>query len=277
MTDTRTPWHAGAELLERYAAGTLDHVAQAAVETHVTGCADCRRAAASLVEQRTPVDLNKVWERVQVDIVRRPTPGAFRFLQRLGVRETDLVILRASSNLLVALAVAIIATVGFAVAAASLSSGEKELFYLAIAPLLPTLLVAGAYDTTDPLRDVADATPFSALRIALLRTVVAVLGALPLVAAMAVVPTIDASIVTWLLPSLALTLMLLTLLTWVDAPVALLAVSLSWFGALAALRMGGDPSVITGPPGQAVCAAVVLCSTVVLLNRHGLLLAVRER
>ncbi len=92
-------------------------------------------------------------------------------------------VLRASGNLVVALAVAVAASLIFALVAAQLSHDRQQLAWLTIAPLLPALLVAGAYDSTDPIRELADPTPYSKLRVALLRTLVAVLGAVPLVVA----------------------------------------------------------------------------------------------
>ena len=82
-------------------------------------------------------------------------------------------VLRASSNLLLALGIAAAAALVFALAAAQLSERSQQLAWLAVAPLLPALLVAAAYDSTDPLRELADPTPYSKLRVALLRTAVA--------------------------------------------------------------------------------------------------------
>ena len=60
------------------------------------------------------------------------------------------------------------------------------MFYAVVAPLLPAMLVAAAYDASDPTRELLDATPFSKLRIALLRTALAVAAALPVVVLMGV-------------------------------------------------------------------------------------------
>ena len=70
-----TPWHAEPELLRQYAAGRLDPVAQAAVETHVGRCAECRAGAATLVTSMPPAVLDTVWERVLVE-VRTPDAGS---------------------------------------------------------------------------------------------------------------------------------------------------------------------------------------------------------
>ena len=98
--------------------------------------------------------------------------------------------------------------------------------------------MAGAYDTTDPFRELIDATPYSKLRVALLRTLVAVLGALPLVLVMGLVPEIDMSVAAWLLPALAVASVLLVLLTWLSAAASVAAVAVVWVLAVAALRAG---------------------------------------
>lgn len=265
---TTTPWHAGPDLLRRYADGSLDDVGQAAVETHVSGCSACRLEAQALV----PADeLEATWSLVLGRVSEPPVPWPFRVLRRLGVPEADLVVLRASANLVLALAMATAAAVGFAIVAAFLRTSYQELFYLAVAPLLPAVLVAGAYDSTDPLRELSEATPASKLRVALLRTGVAVLGALPLALLMGLVPNIETSVAAWLLPSLALTMVTLVLLTWWRATVAVGVVSVTWLVVVGALRAGGELALIGGPVGQALAAAVLVLAAGVLVARLGLL------
>lgn len=53
MSNASSTWHAGPELLRHYAAGRLDPVGQAAVETHVERCAECRGEATALVTPPT--------------------------------------------------------------------------------------------------------------------------------------------------------------------------------------------------------------------------------
>ena len=276
MTDptTGTQWHAGPDLLSEYAAGRLDPVAQAAVETHVEHCAACRAETAILV---APASLAPVWDRVLVE-VRTPEPGRLtRLLRWLHVPEVDVVVLRASGNLVVALAVAVAASLGFALMAAQLSHDRQQLAWLAIAPLLPALLVAGAYDSTDPIRELAEPTPYSKLRIALLRTLVAVLGALPMVLAMALVPDIEISVAAWLLPALAIASVLLVLLTRLTAVVAVVAVAAVWLLGVSALRAGDQIDQVTAPLGQSLSLLVAIASALVLARRWGLLRPERTR
>ena len=265
-TSAATTWHAEPALLRQYAAGRLDPIAQAAVETHVERCADCRAGARALV---APVELEATWERVLVE-VRTPEPAwPIRALRRSGLPEVDLVVLRASTNLLVALGAAAAGALAFALVAARLSADRQELAWLAVAPLLPALLVAGAYDSTDPLRELAEPTPYSKLRVALLRTAVSVAGALPLVLLMSLVPNIDASVATWLLPALAIALVLLVLLTRWTAVVSVGVVSAAWLSAVGLLRNGDALDSVTQPLGQASCLLVAVGSALVLLREVG--------
>jgi hypothetical protein len=269
-----THWHAGPDLLGQYAAGRLDPVGQAAVETHLERCADCRADATAVA---SPPALETVWDRVLAE-VRTPEPGRLaRVLRRLHVAEVDVVVLRASANLVVAMAVAVTVTLGFALVAAQLSHDRQELAWLTIAPLLPALLVAGAYDSTDPIRELADATPYSKLRVALLRTLVAVLGAVPLVVAMGLVPEIDVSVVAWLLPALAVASVLLVLLTRLSAAVSVAAVAAVWVLGVAALRAGDQVDQVTAPLGQALSLLVAVASALVLARRWGLIRPERTR
>lgn len=267
-------WHAGLDLLRQYAAGRLDPVAQAAVETHVERCVQCRADTSVLV---TPAALAPVWDRVVVE-VRTPEPGRLtRLLRQLHVPEVDVVVLRASANLVVALALAILAALVFAVVAAQLSRERQEMAWLAIAPLLPALLVAGAYDSTDPVRELAEPTPYSKLRVALLRTLVGAVGALPLVLLMALVPEIDVSVASWLLPALAIALVLLVLITRMSAAVSVGSVAVVWVLGVAALRAGDQIDQVTAPLGQSLSLLVAVASALVLARRWGLLRPERTR
>ena len=234
----------------------------------------CRAAATALV---TPVSLAPVWDRVLVEVRTPDRSWPFRLLRRLAVPEVDLVVLRASTNLLLGLAVATAAALTFALVAAQLSESRQGVAWLAIAPLIPALLVAGAYDSTDPLRDLAEPTPYSKLRIALLRTVVSVVGALPLVLAMSLVPNIQASIATWLLPALAITLVLLVLITRLSAVVAVSIVAVTWLLGVAALKSGDQVQTVTEPLGQALSLLVAAAAALVLVHQLGALQPERRR
>lgn len=220
-------WHIGEPTWRAYAAGRLDAAAEAAVETHVTACPECRAGARALVPAPEPL-----WQAVHAEITRPRLPRPLRALRRLGVPEDDLVVLASAGDLLLSWSVAVGAAVVCAVvtglAPVSVPGGPDAVF-LVLAPLIPVLAVVATYDATDPFREVTEASPFSKLRLALLRTSAALTAAVPLTVAVAlIVPSLQGSFATWLLPGLALTVATLVLLTWLTAWIACGVTSAAW-------------------------------------------------
>jgi hypothetical protein len=260
-------WHLEQHTWEAYAAGRLDPVVEASVEAHVTGCAQCRDAARSAI---TPAQTTAVWDAVRTSIAQPALPAPLRLLSRLGVPTHDLVVVSAADSLLVPWA----AAVGFAVlttclvALAGLSPANQDAAFLALAPLVPVLAVAMAYDALDPLREICLTTPYSKLRLALLRATATLAVALPATLVLGlVVPGMQDIAFAWLLPSLGLTSGLLVLLTWLEAPLAGAVVAGSWVGLVVVLRSGWDVLVLTSAPAQLACVALVLLLAAMLLVR----------
>lgn len=261
---TTHPWHAGPELLEAYADGRLDDVGLAAVETHLTRCPACRADATDLVPR---ADLDPVWEGIAVGLATgegAPT----RLLRRLGVRDTDIVVLRASADLVVPFAIALATAVCFATLGGFLRPDLQQSLALLVAPLLPALMVAGAYDATDPLRELTEATAASKLRVALLRTSLAALSALPLTVLVGLVPQVG-GIGLWLLPAVAVSTTTLALLTRFEAPVSLGVVTVAWLLVVGTLRATGSTPDVTSALGQVSFAVATVVAATVLVHRLG--------
>jgi hypothetical protein len=259
-------WHVDDRVWQAYVGGRLDPVAEASVDTHVAGCVDCRAAARGHVPAGTA---DQVWAGVHATITTPRPPLALRLLQRLGMRSDDLVVLSGADSLLVPWAVA----VGFAIVCAclvglaGLSPANQDAVFLAMAPLVPVLAVVAAYDALDPLRELAAPTPYSKLRLALLRAAASLAVALPATAAIGmVVPGMQALAWVWLAPSFGLTVGALVLLTWWEAPVAGAMVSLLWVSAVVIVRTGGSVDALTAPAVQVAFAVsgIVLAAGLVL-------------
>ena len=260
-----TGWHLSPELLGRYAAGTLDLGPQAAVEAHIIVCPDCLGLASAAAPRDT---LDQVWQSVVTATARPAMPWPLRLLQRLGLAETDAVILRASSSLYRPWLLSVVGAFVFGVAGSMLPAAEQRAFYLLIAPLLPAITVAAAYDSTDPIRELAVATPYSKLRIALLRTVFAVTVALPVVLVGGLVlPFVGAEAFAWLLPALTLTLLALTLLTWWTATAAAGTVAAVWLLVVGLLRTADQLAAVDTPVAQLAFATAALLALAVLTIR----------
>jgi hypothetical protein len=260
-------WHVETPVWEAYVAGRLDAAAEASVDTHVVACPACRAQATSVVPGETR---EAVWAAVREQITVSPEPLAPRLLRRLGVPSDNLVIVSAADALLlpwgvaVGLAIACACVVGLA----GLGPVDQHAVFLAMAPLVPVLAVVTAFEVLDPLREVASPTPYSKLRLALLRGTAALTVALPATFAVGVVvPDMHDLAFVWLLPSLGLTIGGLGLLTWLDARVAGAVVGVAWVTAIVVLRVGGRISVVTTPATQVACLALAGLLALILFLR----------
>lgn len=274
MTETSS-WHAGQELLGHYSDGTLGRAGQAAVETHLTSCAECRAEATRLVADEA---LQPVWAGISTAISAPRLPLPLRLLGRLGVRHTDLVVLRASSAVYASWALAVAGALVFVAISGSMSTVQQQVFYALVAPLLPAMLVAAAYDASDPTRELLASTPFSKLRVALLRTALAVAAALPVVVVMGLlVPGLESQRAAWLVPSLTLTVIALVLLTWLTAPGAVGVLVTAWVVVVAAWTTGASLDSVTSVGVQSSFAAVAFLAAALLVWRlaDARLLAIR--
>lgn len=260
-------WHLEQHTWEAYAAGRLDPVAEASVEAHVTGCTQCREVARSTA---TSAQTTAVWDAVRTSITEPVLPALLRPLNRLGVPKHDLIVVSAADSLVVSWA----ATVGFAVlsacliALAGLSPPNQDAAFLALTPLVPVLAVAMAYDALDPLREVALATAYSKLRLALLRATATLAVAVPVTLAIGlVVPNMQDLAFAWLLPSLGLSIGVLVLLTWLEAPLAGAVVAGSWVAVIVVLRSGWDVVVLASMSAQLGCVVLALFLAAILVVR----------
>ena len=236
---TSTPWHLDPELLDRYASGDLNLGLQASVEAHLQSCAICQGRAGSLVDVG---ELTGVWQGIVAEIDAPRLPVGLRFLTRIGLSEADAVIVQGSTHGLYRPWVASVGgALAFAVFAPSLPDRFQLAAVLLLAPLVPVLAVLVAYDGTDPLREVASATPMSRFRIMLLRTIAAAGTAVPLTLAVTlVVPGLATFAAIWLLPALMLTVLALTLLSWFSARTTGAIVAGAWVVFVIGLRTAGS-------------------------------------
>jgi hypothetical protein len=159
-----------------------------------------------------------------------------RGLVRLGVPDHVARLLASTPSLRLSWLAAAAVAIGFSAWAAN-AGADGRLVFLAVAPVLPVAGVAAAYGPwADPSHELATATPFSGLRLLLLRTL-AVLMVTTIVTAIggALVPAGEISAFAWALPALALTFASLALATVVAPHVAGVAVGLLCFGTVAAL------------------------------------------
>jgi hypothetical protein len=243
-------WHIDAPAWEAYAAGRLEPTAELSLESHLVRCPACRSAARSLVPATTT---RAVWSGVRATISAPAPTIPQRVMRRLGVPTDDVVVVSAADAFMVPWAVA----VGFAVVSAcivglaNLGPASRDAAFLALAPLVPVLAVVASYDALDPLREVMATTPYSKLRLVLLRATAALVVAVPATMTIGlVVPNMDDLALAWLAPSLGLTVAALVLLTWFEAWVTGLLVASGWVTVVALLRLGDQVEALTTAVGQ---------------------------
>lgn len=260
-------WHLDEHLLLAYVDGRADAVRGNSVEQHVVRCADCRARLNEMVHD--PM-LGMVWDRVQ-EAVQSPAARAHRVLHRLGLPEHDALLLWAAPAFRAPWLAATAVTLAFVTLATFSADGRSLMFFVLVAPLIPVAGVALAYGPdADEAHETAAPTPYSALRLVLLRTVAVMATTLPAtLAAGALVPGGHLLTVAWLAPAVAAVAATLALSTWMRVTWAAIGVAVGWCVLTAALA---GPALST--PTLALSAALLpayavlaLASIAVLVRR----------
>jgi hypothetical protein len=277
-------WHADADLLTGYAAGTADPVVVWSVEAHLSGCAQCRSALSA------HADAERLARNRSVLLVRVAMPGGGRMrrlLCRCGVPDHLLRLLAATPSLRRSWLLSVLGVVAVVAGeAAAVRYGwtradrtghltgypDSEVLapFLLVAPLLVLAGVAAAFlPSFDPAFRLAVAAPFSGFTLLLVRTVSALAAALiPVVGAAFVVPGPGWLPAALLLPSLTLCVFALAAATVLEPRAAAVTAGALW--ALPALLLAAAhlPLAIVQPNAQLACAALLCASAAALLARH---------
>ena len=260
MTGT---WHADDALLAGYVAGNAGPVNGASLEQHLLTCSTCRARIATHLPA-APLDL--VWGRIRQQAeAPAPTPVQ-RALLRLGLPESDALLVAAAPSLRSSWLLGLAGTLGFVALAAKFGGHQGLAYFLLVAPLVPVAGVAFAYGPdVDPAYEVGRAAAYPWTRLLLLRAAAVLATCLPLVAVTSlVVPGMHATAFAWLLPALAFSAVVLAASTWCRPAVAASAVGLGWACAVGAAALVRDVGAVLAPtllPGYCllgVAAGLVL-------------------
>jgi hypothetical protein len=256
-----TQWHVSAQTWRAYAAGSLEPGAATSVEAHVVGCPHCQAAA------RGAVDTSSVWDGVQATVTRPRVPWPLRFLRRLGVPDDVAVGLGAGDGVLV-LGITVVAAALTCALFTGLTPWRPDAVFLALAPLVPALTVVAAFDATHCLHEVSAPTPYSRIRLALLRTAAGLGLAIPVTFLIGVlIPGLSGLMFAWLLPSLGLTLAGLVLLTWLAPPAVAGVLSLGWITVALGLGRADRVEILLSPSTQAGFVAIAALLAVMFAIR----------
>jgi hypothetical protein len=273
MTQHRTPWHVDDETLAGYAAGTTAPVLSTSVETHLLGCPGCRQRLGA-----EPSELDEAWQRL-ADVIDRPSPG---ILGRLGSSHRLARSTVATPGMVLAALGAVALVVLVPLVAAMVTGDAGLLALLVAAPLAPVAAVAVAYrDEADPAGEISLAAPAAGLRLVALRALVVsavalVATALALLLVGVWVDLTAAMVLSWCLPGLALsTVVLLAGTTRLDPVRVAGALSTGWaLAVLTGSTMGRRlrPEVVLD-----VLASPVLQTAALTLALAALFLTVARR
>jgi hypothetical protein len=265
---TSQPWHPQQEALAAYAAGAIGVPVVASIEAHLLACAECRGSMAGLAPAAV-VARGREQLRMALPTIRYPF--LVRVAQRLGLRDADAVLLGQSRIMTDAWLLSIIVVVGFAVFASSFDTRASDTLFLVIAPLVPVLGVCLSYATTGPtLEELATASPYSSMRLTLLRTAAVLAPCLLISLVAAVAGQAHLLMLAWLLPSLAFTLLVLAASTWFSVELTGIVVALGWAFCVGLAAWRHDPAAAVAAdlqPLYLLVAAVAAVTVAVRVRR----------
>jgi hypothetical protein len=267
-------WHADRDLLTGYARGRLGRAQASSVEAHLIACAACRAELTPMADvDRLERNLAAI-----VTAVDQPVRGwPERFLVSCGVSDRHArlaaVVPGARDPWLTAVAVVLVLA---AVWATFGESTRNTYLFLVSAPLLAVAAVAAVFATRDdPAREVIVATPMAGLELLLARWASVVVPAFAVTALLAVaVPDVGWIAMAWLLPSVCMATVTMTLASWLPVRGVAAAVSGVWIAAAVWNARGTAPTELIErfaafrPAGQAALAIVTGASVVVLVMRR---------
>ncbi|KQX64381.1 hypothetical protein [Angustibacter sp. Root456] len=258
-----TPWHVRSDQLADYHDQTSDPVVAASTEAHLLRCGPCRAALARLADSG---EAARRWERL-ADAVDHPSRGGSR-LSRVAV---------GTPPLMWAALISAATSAALPAVASAVHQPRATALLLALAPLIPLTAVAIAYrHASDPVGEIALATPSAGLRLVAMRATAVGLGALPAGVLSGWLSGLSPHVaLAWLLPGLALAAMVLASATTRFDPLDVAA----GLGATWALAVGAPGSVrasaaahlvdvVASPAMQLTAVAVGLAAVAVTLSRR---------
>jgi hypothetical protein len=261
-----TGWHLDDGTLRRYVE-RIDSLAEgASAEQHLLSCEPCRARVNAAVDV---IDLAAVWDRTR-DAVEVPRPSVLeRLLRGTGLPAQEARLVAVASAFRGVWLTGVAAVLAFTALAAALGHARGLWLFLAVAPVVPCLVVASSYDPwLDPALEPELVTPYPALRLILLRTIAVLALALPAVLLFGLVVPGEAPF-AWLLPAVGFVAVVLAASTWVSPLRAAIAVSSVWLAVVWLLAVrSGSPVAVLQARAQAGFLALAAASFVIFLLRR---------
>jgi hypothetical protein len=244
-----TSWHVNDAAMASWVNGRADTVTGASVEQHLVRCASCRGRVGHAVADQQPLlipDLGTVWSSI-AEVTQVPRPTWFeRLLVSIGLAPSEARLVVMAPSLRLAWMLGTIVVLGFVTAAAAWRDSRGAALFLMAAPLVPLAGVALAYGPeADPAHELTSTTPYSALRLILLRTAAVLSTSLPLVLVAGLF--VDGRVSwLWLLPAAGFTAAVLALSTWMDPIWPTAGIAVLWLAAVARAAALHSTDVVLG-------------------------------
>jgi hypothetical protein len=257
-------WHLDQAQIASYATGDSLGARAASAEAHLFTCSECRAALAPAA----PTDrLDAVWAQIEERVDEPHKSWLERLLIKLRVPTDEARLLASAPSLQLSWVAALALVLTFS--AAATHSGERGvLLFLVLAPLVPVAAVAGAFGRgIDPTYEITCSTPYSSQRLLLLRVAAVLSTSLLLTSAVALTVSDAWVAAAWLLPSLAMVGLVLSLSPWVDLPWAAALVTATYVSVVSTTwKVDGSVRELYQEPAQiSSLLIVVLCLIVIFV------------
>jgi Putative zinc-finger len=262
-------WHAPAIQLVDFRDGTIGPVHAASVEAHLLACVECRAALAAV----TPSDgrQNRVWSQIADEIDR---PGRAFSPPWTWARVT-----LGSPPLLGATLLTVLAVLVAPLLVGAMNGRAGVTALLGLAPLAPVVGAAVAFrPTVDPAGQLAAAAPMATMRLVVLRALVVTVAALPLgILAAIAFPVRTSLLLGWIVPGVALCLVVLAAGTRFEPTRLAIGLALGWLMVVTSFAhraRRGDVTtrlsdwIVNQPATQVAFALVAVAAAVVLVMRR---------
>jgi hypothetical protein len=262
-----TTWHVDVSTLASYAEGRCTPLVGASVEAHLMSCRSCARALRDVVP---PEPVERAWQAIRAH-AEEPRPGIVeRLLGLLGVSAESARLLGAVPALRGAWILGMFSASVFAGVAAIFAGDLGMSLFLMIAPLAPVAGVAASFGgDADPAHELVAVTPYSSLRLLLLRTSGVLATSVPITVLLGLaLPGPPWLAVAWLTPALAGTAITLALSPYVGTTAPAAALGAAWSLAVLAADRTGDPLAVVEPVMQLVLGSVAVLALVFFVLHH---------
>jgi len=266
-----TGWHLDDDALRRYVERTDSLAEGASAEQHLLSCEPCRArvTVAVSVAELSVIDFAAVWDRTR-DAIEVPRASVFeRLLRGAGLPAQEARLVAVASAFRGVWLTGVAAVLAFAALAAALGHARGMWLFLAVAPIVPCLVVASSYD---PWMDLALepelVTPYPMLRLILLRTIAVLALALPAVLLAGLfIPTEEPF--AWLLPAVGFVAVVLAGSTWISPLRSAVAVSFVWLAVIWGLAFRiSSPDAVLQARSQAAFLVLAAASFSIFLVRR---------